>query len=98
MSRLKDWKELVSETDAVLLYRTPATEEAQGFLDMTDRFGTSMKGWKVFWAESKVDDTDEYVVFDPEGKAMHASVYISSVLMYIDIRRIQLHNPKGDSP
>ena len=98
MSRLKDWKEAVSETDAVVLYRTPATEEVQGFLDMTDRFGTSMKGWKVFWAESKVDDTDEYVVFDPEGKAMHASVYISSVLMYIDIRRIQLHNPKGDSP
>lgn len=98
MSRLKDWKEPVSETDAVVLYRTPATEEVQGFLDMTDRFGTSMKGWKVFWAESKVDDTDEYVVFDPEGKAMHASVYISSVLMYIDIRRIQLHNPKGDSP
>ena len=98
MSRLKDWKEAVSETDAVVLYRTPATEEAQGFLDMTGRSGFSMKGWKVFWAEGKVDDTDEYVVFDPEGKAMHASVYISSVLMYIDIRRIQLHNPKGDSP
>lgn len=33
MSRLKDWKEPVSETDAVVLYRTPATEEVQGFLD-----------------------------------------------------------------
>ena len=85
-----DWMEKVSETDRIILYRTPSTEEAQRFVDREDVYGFSLKGWKVFWAQGKVDGVCEYVVFDPRGKPMHTSPHMSSVMQYIDLKRIDL--------
>lgn len=85
------WRERVSATDTITLYRTPSTEEAQRFIDREDRSGCPMKGWKVFWAEGR-DGVDEYVVFDPHGKPMHVSDRISSVMWYIDVTRICLRS------
>ena len=92
MNRKEETKEQVSETGDIVLYRTPSTERAQTELDMVDRFGFSMEGWKVFWAEGKGDRIREFVVFNPSGEPMHMSDRISSVMQYIDITRVNLRN------
>ena len=87
-----DWMEKVSETEDIVIFRTPSTEEAQRFIDKEDAFGFSLKGWKVFWAHGKKDGIDEYVVFDPNGRPMHVSSHISSVMQYIDLKKIELRS------